>query len=333
MTGCSPIDLHTMNKGLVMTRMSRRIHARGFTLVELLVVIAIIGLLIGLLIPAVQSARESARRVTCAAKVKQIALACSLHANHLQAFPVGQRQQLSTNPQYFSCGDGISPAGFNPWFSDARSFLTVLLPFLEHAADYDRLDFSKGANSAPNGDVLKTHFAFADCPTNPQRNKAWADWNGMSHYGGSVGTVGNQCWRTPPQNGMFSGVAFSDNPGGFTPAHVIDGLSNTIMVCEKLGYTPVDPVSRSPGFRECKGSAPFWEVRGNNYGATVRMDQGPNRAVVSTSAEVAPNTPYSFHPGGLHVAYGDGAVQFLDETIANDVWNLLSRRNDRRPNP
>jgi prepilin-type processing-associated H-X9-DG protein len=58
------------------------------------------------------------------------------------------------------------------------------------------------------------------------------------------------------------------------------------------------------------------------------MDQRVNRAVVSTSVGTAPNTPYSFHPGGLHVAYGDGAVQFVNETIADNVWDALSQRND-----
>jgi hypothetical protein len=58
------------------------------------------------------------------------------------------------------------------------------------------------------------------------------------------------------------------------------------------------------------------------------MDQGPNRAVVSTAVDIAPSTPYSFHPGGLHVAYGDGAVQFIGETMDINVWNALARRND-----
>lgn len=315
--------------------LSRKSRRTGFTLVELLVVIAIIGLLIGLLLPAVQAARESARRSTCSSKVKQIALGCHLHVDATRAFPVGQRQQPSaTNPtQYFSCGDGTVQAGFNPWFSDARSFITALLPFMEHAADYSRLDFTKDATQSPNKDVLKTCFPFTQCPTNPQQNKLYGGWNGMAHYGGSVGTTGNQCWKTPAQNGMFSGVLFSDTPGGFTPKDVTDGLNNTIMVCEKLGYRPADTVSGSPGFRECNailsgGAFWSWDLFGNNYGATVNMASGPNPATVSTQTGPASNTPYSFHPGGLHVAFGDGAVQFINETIDITVWNALSQRND-----
>ncbi len=37
--------------------------------------------------------------------------------------------------------------------------------------------------------------------------------------------------------------------------------------------------------------------------------------------------PYSFHPGGLQVTFGDGSVRFLDETASIEVITALTTRN------
>ncbi len=310
----------------------------AFTLVELLVVIAIIGVLIGLLLPAVQSAREAARRTNCQSKIKQQALACHNYLSAKRAFPPGQKHQLSTaNPlTRFSCGDGTAPAGFDVWASDVRSWVIEILPYMENEAEYAKLDFTRSATAAPNAAIIRTPaiFRFAACPTNPVQG-IFGNWGSITHYGGSAGLNNNHCNITADGNrrdGLFYGVDAMVNPGGCAEKDVTDGLSKTVMICEKLGYNPQSSDPRQPGFTQCRtNNVPvtnfwYWDFKGVNSGVVTRMENGPN--TVSGSREAS---PYSFHPGGLSLAFGDGATQFINETISIAIWNAIANRADGSP--
>lgn len=329
-----------MQAGVMIPTTHRAQGVKAFTLVELLVVIAIIGVLIGLLLPAVQAARESARRTNCQSKIKQQALACHNYLSARRAFPPGQKHQLSTdNPtDYFSCGtNGAAPAGYDKWASDARSWIIEILPFMEHESEYATLDFTKSATAAPNAAVIRTPFAFTACPTNPIKG-IFAHSGGITHYGGSAGLGNNHCINTGGGNkrdGIFFGVEAGQQPGGVLEKDVTDGLSKTVLICEKLGYNPVSYTPGQAGFLQCRtNSVPtnnsyYWNFKGNNYGALTLMQNGPNTIIASN--DWSSSSPYSFHPGGLTLAFGDGATQFVNETISIAVWNAIANRADGSP--
>jgi prepilin-type N-terminal cleavage/methylation domain-containing protein len=302
----------------------------GFTLVELLVVIAIIGLLVGLLLPAVQSARESSRRSSCSAKIREIANGCHNHLSAKGMFPPGVKHAAysTANPAELCCYDGSAPSGIDPWASDTRSFVTVLLPFVEESARYQLLDFTKGGRVTPNANVNKTPFSFMACPSNPSTGKSRPDGMAVQHYGPSAGTNGTYCPRsTVAPDGMFWGSHVSKPD--CKAKDVTDGLSNTIMVCERLSYVPVSTDPASGGFRDVNAimvSGAFWgwDVRGNMINVLALLSVQPNMLVSTDNW----SSPYSFHRGGLMVGFGDGAVQFVNETIASNVWQALVRKAD-----
>ena len=68
------------------------------------------------------------------------------------------------------------------------------------------------------------------------------------------------------------------------------------------------------------------DFKGVNYGPLTRMENGPNTVLASN--DWSQSSPYSFHPGGLSLAYGDGSTQFISETISITVWNAISNRAD-----
>ena len=161
--------------------------------------------------------------------------------------------------------------------------------------------------------------------------------------------------RRAPTNGIAARrirrLTFSD---------ITDGLSNTIAVFESGGRPFVYRQGRqvgadlnvhrrqwwrlgSSGERhsalgfECHGQsvggcviAGVFINRTNGYDARSGDLQLEPLAIRRLGAPKARSQPYSFHPGGLNVLIGDGAVKFLDETINIGIVAALVTRNRRR---
>ncbi len=111
---------------------------RGFTLIELLVVIAIIAILIALLVPAVQKVRAAAASTQCSNNLKQLGVAAHAYHDQFMKFPPGTSLPVTFN------GSGPPKWVSNPPFDTNRSYnvFICLLPFLEQAAIYNRLNMT-----------------------------------------------------------------------------------------------------------------------------------------------------------------------------------------------
>ena len=135
---------------------------RGFTLIELLVVIAIIAVLIALLLPAVQAAREAARRSQCVNNLKQLGLAMQNYHDALGKFPIGAMGVRSYAP------GGVYPNG-TPVGNARRTWLPMLLPFIEQGVVSNAYNFNQIFNSYLNTTAELTQLSDHDVPLRPER--------------------------------------------------------------------------------------------------------------------------------------------------------------------
>jgi prepilin-type N-terminal cleavage/methylation domain-containing protein len=190
--------------------LSRR---RGLTLVEVLAVVAIIGLLAGLLLPAVQSVRESARRSSCGNNMRQMATAIESYTNQngfLRPGGVGRPWRPGTTggegfrslfPSVFQCPSNPVPVrkttGFGPGLRPAYVGIS--------GADVDpgyRGSFDQGHT--------------ASCGPGTWQNNLRA----IQTY--AFGLV------------SINGILIPN--GRLTPGHVLDGMSNTMVVGEQSDW-------------------------------------------------------------------------------------------------
>jgi prepilin-type N-terminal cleavage/methylation domain-containing protein len=203
-----------------MSSVARIRGIRGFTLVELLVVIAILGVLVALLLPAVQSAREAARRSQCSNHLRQLGLAVHQYENVHGAMP--------------------PHAGSSSFSAQAR-----VLPYLEQAGLYGRIDFSVPLLSGPVSarvlhpqyvDIAATVLPVLLCPSD-QGPKVYrvplggpdlygmAGNNYMFNTGTATGTHYDDRYPTDGWLWQNSRVRF---------AECTDGLSQTILLSEAI---------------------------------------------------------------------------------------------------
>lgn len=187
----------------------------AFTLVEVLCVVAVVGTLIGLLLPAVQAARENARRAECANNLSQIGMALAHYDSARGALPPGTIDEQG--PIY------SVPQGHH------MGWMAQILPFIEYRSLHIMIDFSQSVYAKKNAPARKEPIGLFSCP---------------SYCAPITGVGGNQsaslsCYagchadRETPIDEDNNGVLYLNSH--VRDEDVIDGMSHTIFVGEKLG--------------------------------------------------------------------------------------------------
>jgi prepilin-type N-terminal cleavage/methylation domain-containing protein/prepilin-type processing-associated H-X9-DG protein len=315
-----------------------RPRRRGFTLIELLVVIAIIAVLIALLLPAVQSAREAARRAQCTNNLKQIALAAMNYHDVAGCFPGGSYSPVSKPKTWH--------------FAQNFSCFVRMLPYFEQSATYNATNFDNNYGSYTNVTIAGVRLSALTCPSDTNNDPtllrtvssagAIPGWNfgvnnnpdqppdstylqAFSSYGANMGTFPVN-WQmsflasSPQEFAQINGVIYNDS--SVSISRITDGTSNTFMFGE---HARTNLMTYDPGFALSDGQ---WNS-GRYYDTMIATWYPPNVGLSGGNAGTAaaivnggfyPETAASQHPGGVNMAFCDGSVRFIKNSIS--TWSF-----------
>jgi prepilin-type N-terminal cleavage/methylation domain-containing protein/prepilin-type processing-associated H-X9-DG protein len=317
------------------------LNRSAFTLIELLVVIAIIAVLIALLLPAVQAAREAARRIQCTNNLKQIGLALHNYHDSQGCFPMSR---------------GLDSPGFGYATPPSYSGLSRLLFFMEQTVIFNTVNFSIPYDDPGNTTATATSVASFLCPSDATKGALPAgkaaenyrpnEGNGIQYSWGPSDPWGFNT-TLPAPNGPFFSLSNT------TIASITDGTSNTAGYSEEgIGdmsnaiatlqtdmfwpqtypSTPDDALAQCQAFPWTNLSYQGVSTAGvpwlsGSIEACYNHVSLPNtRTCIYPPGRII-NTANSYHPGGVNVAFCDGSVRFVKDSINLPTWMALGSRN------
>ena len=278
----------------------------AFTLVELLVVITIIGMLMALLLPAVNGAMGNARALRCKNRMNQIALALTTYESRFEAYP-GYINGIDSKPRLRV-----------PWM-------------VEIFADMERSDLlDQWKREGVSADeVPRPYLDLVTCPSDPPLDTT-TGWTSYVANGGYANLDIAGC-------GVFHSHFPLKDPSKPTRKlpHILssldrissgDGTSTTILMTENIQASTWDAASfgeTPPPRREGVPHNVFVWHDTTNPTATMLVDGNKKAFPPNDSPTLEAARPSSFHNGGVNVAFCDGHIAFIKNTINYDVYARL----------
>lgn len=333
---------------------------RGFTLIEVLVVIAMIAILIGLLIPAVQKVREAANRARCKNNLKQLGTATHNYLSTAGRFPVGWdrinsssavvhllpylEQQAVYSKFTLDNSTNIHNATDVPSYEARTQNITILLCPSDASRGAYPDDFPPPGVSPVASQGLSNYF------TNMGKS-AWAkDTNGTwSKPIGLAGMFGqdSKVLMASVMDGTSNTALFAEIKRGAYPN--ADKLSVTRVPAAQWPVTSphtnpkslaptlqYSPLSGWPDPSPCDTGAPQLHTTGLSYyrGSvgmalythTVPPNYSGRDCVNANDPSLFHLASRSYHTGGVNVAFADGSVRFVGDTISYAAWQAIGSR-------
>jgi prepilin-type N-terminal cleavage/methylation domain-containing protein/prepilin-type processing-associated H-X9-DG protein len=301
----------------------------GFTLVELLVVIAIIGVLVALLLPAVQMAREAARRTQCSNNLRQIEI--GLHSFH--------DSYTFLPPGAISSSTGNAALKLNLKSGAIHGWAIFIYPYIEQKNLADLYKWDKHWYDAENKPVREQHVSTFICPSAPVKRRldnsstSGVSWSAAaSDYGVCNGVDAANLF---PLGLIDKGTRFKPNGAMRVNelqkfSDISDGLTNTFWIAE-AGGRPQLYRSKSLRVGTSRAAGASMIDRDNEFimhgfNAAGTSNPGPCPMNCTNGDEI-----YSFHPGGVQVAMGDGSVRFLSSVTPLRIVAALISREGKDP--
>ena len=330
-----------------MMRVSRA-SRHGLGKVEVLLVMGVLALLVSLLLPAVLESRRAARTSLCRYRLRQVGLALASYHNTHQVFPPGAVYRTSKPRGTIPEGDELTD-GRVPWS-------VLILPWLDEARRYNRFDvegiFSarfdlRSATPEPNLTQQYLPLTKFQCPEDPNSSSEATHSSYAVCQGG--GTAADALEQEIPQLVPFrlffdNGIFYHNS--STTVADISDGLNNTLLVGESK-YVGT-PRTFTPDGAWWSWAATIRGTRGIpslfNISATVDPINNPQNGEYTEQDIIDHEGVYeganhggqqrvygSWHPGGAHFCFADGAVRFLNETIDTKTYRSLGTIADSMP--